>query len=136
MYTAQLAQTAGFAADLYAESGMLAAYAMAASGQSLRKLEGALIEQITGLARGIVRNVEMDKVRNQLLTATLTQRQTPQGMAEAIGRAAILLGDARLANQRIARLQAVEPRDVQRVLERHVLKAQRVTIDYVQGPAA
>jgi len=44
--------------------------------------------------------------------------------------------DARDADGRIARLQAVRVADVQRVLQQHVLAARRVTVEYTQGPAA
>jgi len=136
VYNARAAQAAGFAAELYADAGLLAAYAIAASGQGLRKLEDALLTQIGALARGKVPVAEIDKVRTQLLTAALLSRQTPQGQADAIGRAVLLHGDAREADQRIARLQAVRVADVQRVLDQYVLRGRRVTIDYVQGAAA
>jgi zinc protease len=136
VYTAQAAQAAGFAAELYADAGLLAAYAIAASGQSLRKLEDALLAQIANLAHGRVPYLEIDKVRTQLLTAAVLARQTPQGQADAIGRAVFLHGDAAEADARINRLQAVRISDVQRVLEQYVLRGKRVTIDYVQGAAA
>jgi zinc protease len=135
VYTSQAAQAAGFSTILNADAGLLAAYAIAASGRSLRKLEEALLAQIAGLVHGRVPLAEIDKVRSQLLTQTLLQRQTPQGQAEAIGRAVLLAGDARDADQRLARLQAVRVSDVQRVLEQYVLRARRVTIDYVRGAA-
>ena len=136
VYTAQAAQAAGFAAELFADAGLLAAYAIAASGQDLRKLETALLAQITNLARGRVGFYELDKVRTQLLTSAVLARQTPQGQADAIGRAVFLYGDAAEADTRINRLQAVRISDVQRVLEQYVLRGKRVTIDYVQGTAA
>jgi zinc protease len=136
VYNTQAAQAAGFATELYADAGMLTAYAIAASGQSLRTLEAALLAQITALVRGKVSFAEMDKVRTQLLTGALLSRQTPQGLADAIGRAALLYGDAREVDLRINRLQAVRVHDVQRVLDQYVLRAKRVTIDYVQGAAA
>ncbi len=136
VYDAQIAQAAGFAAELYADAGMLAAYAIGASGQPLRKLEGALLAQINLLVRGKVGYGEIDKVRTQLLTGALLQRQTPQGLADAIGRAVLLYGDARDVDQRINRLQAVRAADVQRVLDQYLLRTRRVTIDYVQGAAA
>ena len=135
VYNSQAAQAAGFATELFADAGLLAAYAIAASGQSLRKLEHALLSQITLLVRGKVGLAEIDKVRTQLLTGALLSRQTPQGLADAIGRAVLLHGDARDADLRINRLQAVRVADVQRVLEQYVLRARRVSIDYVQGVA-
>ena len=135
VYNARAAQAAGFAAELYADAGLLAAYAIAASGQSLRRLEAALLAQIGALAEGRIAPAELDKVRTQLLTAALLSRQTPQGQADAIGRAVLQHGDAREADRRIARLQAVQAADVQRVLRQHVLRGRRVTLDYLQGAA-
>ena len=114
---------------------MLAAYAVAASGQPLRRLEAALLAQIKALASGPIARAELDKVRTQLLTGALLSRQTPQGLAGAIGRAVLLEGDAREADRRIGRLQAVQAADVQRVLQQHVLRARRVTLDYQQAQA-
>ena len=136
VYGARAAQAAGFSADLYADGGMLAAYAIAASGQNLRRLEDALLDQISLLARGKVGYDEIDKVRTQLLTAALLRRETPDGLAQAIGVAALQLGDAQEADRRLARLQAVRVGDVQRALQQHVLAAHRASIDYSQGPAA
>lgn len=136
VYGSQAAQAAGFAAELYADAGLLAAYAIAASGQGLRPLEDALLGQIGLLARGKVGFDEMDKVRTQLLTQALLARETPQGRAQAIGMAALLLGDAREADARIARLQAVRVADVQRALQQHVLATRRVTLEYTQGAGA
>jgi zinc protease len=136
VYNARTAQAAGFSADLYADAGMLAAYAIAGSGQSLRKLEDALLSQLTLLVRGKVGYDEIDKVRTQLLTAALLGQQTPHGLAQAIGMAMLQTGDAREAEGRIARLQAVRVADVQRALQQHVLGARRVAVDYTQGPPA
>ena len=136
VYSTQAAQAAGFATELYADAGLLAAYAIAASGQSLRKLEEALLGQLNLLVRGKVPVAEIDKVRAQLMTGVLSSRQTPQGLADAIGRAVLLYGDAGEADSRIARLQAVRVSDIQRVVTQYVLRARRVTIDYVQGAGA
>lgn len=136
VYRAQAAQAAGFATELHADAGMLAAYAIAASGQSLRTLERALLAQIQRLASGPIAPAELDKVRTQRVTAALLGRQTPQGLAGAIGQAVLLRGDAREADRTLARLQAVGAADVQRVLRQHVLTQRRVSIDYVQGAAA
>lgn len=136
VYGAQSAQAAGFTADLYADGGMLAAYAIAASGQRLRSLEEALLAQIALLRRGKVGQAEIEKVRTQVLTEALLSRQDPQGRAYAIGRAVLLHGDAREADARIARLQAVRVADIQQVLEQYLLRARRVSVDYVQGAPA
>ncbi|MBL0150386.1 MAG: insulinase family protein [Ideonella sp.] len=135
VHDTQMAQAVGFSADLYAEAGLLGAYAIAANGQPLAKLEAALLAQIQRLAASGPDAAEMDKVRTQLLTSTLSARQTPQGLADAIGNAVLLLGEARMADETLQRLQAVSAADVQRVLKQHVLQTRRMTVEYTQAAA-
>jgi zinc protease len=134
VYRAQAAQAVGFATELYADAGMLAAYAIAASKEPLPRLEAALLREITRLATGPIRPAELDKVRTQLLTSVLVGRQTPQGKAGAIGKAVLQRGDPRDADRELQRLQAVTAADVQRVLKQ-MLAGKRVTIHYTQGGA-
>ena len=135
VYRTQAAQAAGFSAELYADAGMLVAYAIAASGRGLPALAQALVEQIKHLVHAPVSAAEMDKVRARLLTAAVLGRQTPQGKADAIGRAMLLRGDALDAERELARLQAVSVADVKRVLQQHVLAAHRVLVEYTQQGA-
>jgi zinc protease len=65
------------------------------------------------------------------LTSELKQRQTAQGIAFALGEAALVGGGPAHVNTDLAALQAVTAADVQRVLKRHVTGAHSVTIDYV-----
>ncbi|WP_284616270.1 M16 family metallopeptidase [Aquabacterium humicola] len=131
VYRAQAAQAVGFASELYADAGMLAAYAIAASKEPLPRLEAALLREISRLATGPIAAAELDKVRTQLLTAALVGRQTPQGKAGAIGKAVLQRGDPRDADRELQRLQAVTAADVQRVLKQ-MLAGKRVTIHYTQ----
>lgn len=131
VYRARLAQQAGFQADLHADAGMLAAYAIAADGAPLARLEALLVAEIERLARGPLPAAELDKVRTQLLTAALVRRQTPAGQAAAVGQAIIDHGDARRADRELPALQAVGAADVQRVLQRRVLSLRRATVTYL-----
>ncbi len=132
VYRRQIAQSAGFEADLYADAGQLVGYAIAASGHSPRVLEAALVAELQRFVQQPIAPAELDKVRARLLTAALVSRQTPQGLASAIGEAVVVYGDARAADRRLAQLRAVGAADVQRVIAQYVLHAHRVTIDYQQ----
>ena len=57
-----------------------------------------------------------------------------EGMAEAVGWAHTLLGDAAEAERELARLSAVTAQDVQAALRRHVLQTPAVTVTYRQAP--
>jgi zinc protease len=132
VYRARIAQAAGFTAQLHADAGMLAAYAIGASGHAPAKLEAALMAEIERLAKGPIAPAEFDKVRTRLVTTELNGRQTPGGKAESVGWAVILRGDARAADRELQELQAVRAADVQRVLRQYVLGGKRVNVTYSQ----
>jgi zinc protease len=133
VYREQAAQQVGFVADLNAEAGMLAAYAISAAGATLAHIEAAMLGEIKRLAHGPIPEAELDKVRTQLLTAALVRRQTPAGLADAVGQALLLHGDVAQAERELAQLQAVAVADVQRVVQRHVLTQGRVSVRYVKA---
>ncbi len=135
VYRSQAAQSVGFDASLFGDAGLIVAYAVAAGRQPLRSLEQALLREIERLAKGPIGDAELDKVRTGLVTAAIVERQTPQGKAMAVGQAILFHNDAGFADRDLAQLQAVSAGDVQRVLQRYVLQAKRVTIDYTQGDA-
>lgn len=136
VYREQIAQAAGFSADLNADAGTLTAYAIGASGQTFARLEAALLREVKRLADGGVGAAELDKVRTRLVTAALESRQTPAGKAEAVGWAVILKNDPLAAERELALLQAVRGPDVQRVLKR-ALATPLLTLTYSQkGKAA
>jgi zinc protease len=135
VYRDRIAQAAGFSADLSADAGMLAAYAIGASGHAPSALEQALLREIERLAAAPAGAAELEKVRTRLVTGELVGRQSPQGKAESVGWAVILHGDARAADREIADLQAVTAADVQRVLKRYVIERPRVSVTYTQEGA-
>lgn len=136
VYREQIAQSAGFEAQLNADAGLLVAHAVAAGQQSAADLVAPLAREVQRLAEEPITPAELDKVKTQLLTAALVQRQTPLGLGEVVGQAALLRGDATAAQRELMELQAVTVADVQRVLRRDVLRAARVTVLYEQGGKA
>jgi zinc protease len=139
VYRSQLAQTAGFFADLSEQAGMLAAYAVAAGGASLAALERQMLAEVAGLADGArssISEAEMNKVRVQLLTAEFAKRQSPAGVASSLGHAALFRRDASFADRELAELQAVTAADVQRVMQRWVRGGAPVVVHYTGSAAA
>ena len=64
VYRQRIAQAAGFGSQLNADAGYLMAYAIAASGQPLARLEAALLAEIERLATRPIAPAEMDKVQH------------------------------------------------------------------------
>ncbi len=131
VYRGQIARQVGVFADSRMGPGLFTAYAVLASGHTPDEAEQAIRDGITKLATGPIDTAELEKVKTQLLTRELLQRQTAQGKAFAIGQAALIEGDPARVNEDLAALQAVSAADVQRVLKKYVTGAHSVTIDYL-----
>ena len=79
---------------------------------------------------------ELAKIKTQVLTQALLTRQTPEGLASAVAEAAVLEGNPAQVNQGLVDLQRVNIADVKRVLQKYIVSAHRVTIEYTQEGAA
>jgi len=136
VYRQQLASQAGFEADLRAGPGLLIAYAVAAGGKPLVDVKEALIAEVLRLANQGATPAELAKIKTQVLTQALLTRQTPEGLASAVAEAAVLEGNPEQVNQGLVDLQRVTIADVKRVLQKYVVSAHRVAIEYTQEGAA
>ena len=136
VYRERVATQAGFSADLRVGPGLLIAYAIAAGGKSTDELGKALLAEVTRLAKTPPSAAELAKVKTQLITDAFTSRQTPLGLASALGEAAVLQGDPARVNSELDDLQRVSAADVQRVMRRYVVGSHKVTIDYRQEEVA
>jgi zinc protease len=131
VYRQQIATQANFSTDLRAGPGLLVASAIAAGGKSPATVRSALLAEIRRLASRPASRGELDKVKTLLLTQAFSTRQTPLGLAAAIGEAAVLGGNPNRVNTDLDDLRKVSAADVQRVLRRYVTGAHSVAIDYV-----
>jgi len=136
VYRSQVAQQAGAEADGRLGPGLFAAYAILATGHAPADAEQLLRSEITRLATQPIPADELDKVKTQLLTGELKQRQTAEGIAFALGEATLVGGGPAHVNSDLAALQAVTAADVQRVLQKYVTGANSVTIDYLPDAKA
>jgi zinc protease len=136
VYRQRIASQASFDVDLKAGPGLITGVAIAAGGKSLDQIAKSMILEIQRLAHAPIPPAELAKVKTQVLTGAVLARQTPDGLAAAIGDAAVLEGDVAKVNTDLADLQAVTAADVQRVLRQYVLSAHKVTLRYVQEGAS
>ena len=136
VYRQRIASQAGFDANLRAGQGLLIAYAVAAGGKPIAAVETALLAEVNRLVTTPPTAAELAKVKTQIVTQAFTARQTPLGLASAIGDAAVIEGAASRVNSSLEDLQRVSAADVVRVLRRYVLDAHKVTLDYAQEGAA
>ncbi|TPG09912.1 insulinase family protein [Rhodanobacter glycinis] len=135
VYRHQVAQQVGADADGRVGPGLFSAYAILASGHQPAEAEKLLHEEIIWLATQPIPVVELDKVKTQLLTSELKQRQTAQGLAFSLGQASLIAGNPERVNTDLAALQKVTAQDVQRVMQKYITGAHSVTIDYLPQAA-
>ncbi len=137
VYRHRVAQEAGAYADARVGPGLFTVYAILASGHRPAEAEKLLDEEIIWLATQPIPEAELDKIKTQLLTSELEQRQTAQGIAFALGQASLIDGDVAYANRDLLALQKVSAQDVHRVMQKYLTGAKKVTIDYLpQAKAA
>jgi zinc protease len=132
VYRQRVASSAGFEAELRTGPGLLIAMAVAASAKPLAQVQSALLAEVLRLAHEPVPAAELTKVKTQVLTGALLARQTPEGLASAVAEAAVLEGNAARVNTGLIALQNVSAADVQRVMQRYVAQAHKVTVKYTQ----
>ncbi|MEP7186762.1 MAG: pitrilysin family protein [Rhodanobacter sp.] len=135
VYRHQVAQDVGADADARVGPGLFTAYAILASGHKPAEAEKLLNEEIIWVATQPIADAELQKVKTQLLTSELKQRQTAQGIAFALGQASLIGGDPAQVNTDLAALQKVTEKDVHRVMQKYVTGARSVTIDYLPQAA-
>jgi zinc protease len=135
VYRQQVAQEAFASADLREDPGLFIFGAILASEKQPAEAEHALLAELKRVQDEPVTQAELDKAKSQLLTNLIRERETSNGKADALGRAAVLLGDVQRVNTDPAKLQAVSSADVQRVMKKYFGETNRVVITYQAEPA-
>jgi zinc protease len=133
VYRQQIATQAGFETNLREGPGLLIAYAIASGDKPVTEIGASLLAELRRIVDSPPTPAELDKVKNQLITQAFVSRQTPFGLASAMGEAAVLEGDPARINTGLEELQRVSAADVRRVVRRYVLEARKVTLEYRQA---
>jgi zinc protease len=135
VYRSQIARQASFEADLRNDTGLLTAVVIASGGKTPTELAKATLAEIALLSDKAVSEAELEKVKTQLLTAALLERQTPMGKGMQLG-TAISSGSTKRVNTDLTDLQKVTAADVQRAVKQYLLSAKSVTVQYLQDKTA
>ena len=131
VYQQQVAVSANAGADLREDAGMFTFTSFAANGKKPEEVEAALRAEIKKLQDAPVSAAELEKAKNQIVTGQLRQRETSLGKSNALGRAAVLLGDPNRVNTELDRLQSVTAADIQRVAQKYLTDNNRYVIYYL-----
>jgi zinc protease len=131
IYQQQVAQSANANAYLREDNGLFQLTAIVAAGKKPEDAEAALRAEIKKLQDTPVPAAELEKAKNQIITSELRQRETNLGKAQALGQAAVLLGDPNRVNTDLEKLQAVTPDDIQRVAKKYFTDQNRYVLYYL-----
>jgi zinc protease len=124
VYKDQIAvQSAGFG-NFTEDPNLFWAYAILNSGHSPEDGEKALIGVLDGLKTQPLAPRELDKSKNQEISAAILGRQTDEEKAEALGYATVIGKNPNLVNTDLARYESVTPPDIQRVANKYFSKDQ------------
>src|ERR1044071_2196672 len=134
VYNQQVAQEAFGSADLREDPGLFVLGAILAGDKKPEEAERSLLAELKRSEDAPVTKAELDKAVNQLVANALRERETNDGKAFALARAAVLLGDPNLVNRDIDKLQAVTAADVQRVMKKYFTDTNRVVVTYQAEP--
>ena len=129
----KIAQQADLDLELNTEGGRMSFIGIGSQDGTSENLERALLAELKKVQDAGVTAKELEKAKNQLISAAIRARETNDGKAIAIERAIAYMGDAKAVNQEVAKLQAVTTADIQRVMKQYFKDTNRVVIHYSQA---
>ncbi|MGZ8843738.1 MAG: M16 family metallopeptidase [Pyrinomonadaceae bacterium] len=135
VYQQLVAQSVNSNADLKEDAGLFSLTAIVAAGKKPEDAEAALRAEIKKLQDAPVSAAELEKAKNQVIASQLRQRETNLGKSQALGGAAVLLGDPNRVNTELAKLQAVTAADVQRIAKKYFTDENRYVFTYLPESA-
>jgi len=134
VYEKRLAQSVEFYSDLREDLGLPTCQIVLSSGVKVEAARAALLGEFERMTREKISDRELSRAKNQLLSQKLHGRETAAGKAEAIGEAAVVLGDADLVNRELPEIQKVTAEQVLTAARECFTDANRLVIEYL--PAA
>ena len=127
---AEIAQEAFADAELREDVSLFLAGSIMGGDHQPAEAEKILKSEIAALAEKPVAASELEKAKNLILTGALRERETSNGKAFSIGESLTLQQDPNFVNEGLAKLQAVTPADVQRVVRKYLVEGKPVVINY------
>ena len=113
------------------DPGAYSLFAILSEGQTAEAGAAALAAEIARMRDERVTQAELDEAKNEIVTATISNRETAYGRAYELADAVIRYGDAAHADRQLAAIQAVTAADVQRVARSILNDQRRVLVRYL-----
>ena len=131
VYEQQIVQSVACDADMREDLGLIAFRLILASGKPMADVEKALNQEIEKILKKGVTQAELDKAKNRFLTGKLSERETVNGKASALGQAVVVFGDATRVNTDLAKLQAVTVDQIKQVMNKYITGKKKVVLEYL-----
>ncbi len=131
VYRQQLAQAVRTEADSRQQAGVFTAFAVLANGKDAAAGEAALRAEIARLRDLPPLASELARAKNELLTAAIRERETPEGVARVLAGSVVIDGDPRASDRQLAAIAHVSPTDVQRVARQYLADNRSAAIRYL-----
>ncbi len=112
---------------LLEKGGVIGAFVVGAPGASLEKLDTLIGDEVARLRKEGVRPEELQKAKNQKLTALASAYSTMQRRASSLAYFHVVFGDTDEINRQQAQIEAVTVDDIRRVAEA-ILKPEALNI--------
>ncbi len=135
VYELRIAAAAFGAGNFTEHPNLFFAGAILNPGHAPEAAERAILEELERLKKEPIPMRELEKAKNQILSEILSARQSNQGKADALGRAAVLLKDPARVNEEVQHLLAVTPEEVQRVARQYFTETNRIVLTILPQPA-
>lgn len=120
-------------ATMFREAGQLGAFAIVRGEQQMEAASAALDHELERLRTELVSAEELAEAKNEIISSTLSRRETARGRAFELGEALVSSGDPDFADKRLAEIGEVTAQDVMRVAAEYLDPMKRVTITYTAG---
>jgi len=131
VYEQQLAAEVNSSDETREDASLFVVTAVLSEGKKPEDVERSLLAEIKKLQDAPVSQSELEKVKNQIITDQLRERETSNGKALALGEAAVLLADPSRVNTDLSRLQAVTAADIQRVMKKYFSDTSKLVLYYL-----
>jgi len=128
VYEQQIAVAAGGQTFSLEDPGVFFFLARLQQGQKPEAGEAALQQEIERLRAEPVSAAELEKAKNQIVAQRVFDRDKAEEKANAIGEAAVILGDVARVNHELDQYQKVTAEDVQRVARKYFTTGNRTTV--------
>jgi zinc protease len=112
------------------DSSAYSVIAILSAGKTAEQGEAALLAELARLRDGAVTQAELDEAKNEIVTATLQNRETAQGRSAELADSVLTYRDPQAADRILAAIQALTPAAVQRVARTLFADNNRVVIRY------